>query len=72
MAKIAVGLSDIDAVDLASFYSQQAIHADTIKDTSLATLGERIFSEGIDSSDVPACGGNHKCRSSGKREWAQE
>jgi len=55
MAKIAVGLSDIDAVDLASFYSQQAIRADTIKDTSLAALGERIFSEGIDSSDVPAC-----------------
>ena len=55
MAKIAVGLTDIDAIDLASFYSQQPIHADTIKDTSLAALGERIFSEGIDSSDVPAC-----------------
>ena len=55
MAKIAVGLSDIDAVDLASFYSQQAIHADTVRDTSLGALGERIFSEGIDSSDVPAC-----------------
>jgi cytochrome c553 len=55
MAKIAVTLTDVDAVDLASFYSQQAIHADTIRDKSLADLGERIFSEGIDSSDVPAC-----------------
>jgi cytochrome c553 len=55
MAKIAAALTDADAADLASFYSQQAIRSDTVKDTSLAAVGERIFSAGIDSTGVPAC-----------------
>ena len=55
MAKIAAALTDADAADLASFYSQQAIRSDAVKDTSLAAVGERIFSAGIDSTGVPAC-----------------
>jgi cytochrome c553 len=59
MAKIAAALTDADAVDLASFYSQQAIRSDTVKDTGLAAVGERIFSAGIDSSGIPACATCH-------------
>jgi len=59
MAKIAAALTDAGAADLASFYSQQAIHSDTVKDTSLAAVGERIFSAGIDSTGVPACTACH-------------
>ena len=59
MAKIAAALTDAGAADLASFYSQQAIHSDTVKDTSLAAVGERIFSAGIDSTGIPACTACH-------------
>ena len=59
MAKIAAALTDAGAADLASFYSQQAIRSDTVKDTSLAAVGERIFSAGIDRTGVPACTACH-------------
>jgi cytochrome c553 len=60
MAKIVAALADADVVDVASFYSQQAIRPDTVKDTGLAAVGQRIFFAGTGSSEVPACAMCHR------------
>lgn len=43
MSGIAGSLSKTDAADVASFYGQQTIRPDPIKDPQLASLGQRIF-----------------------------
>jgi cytochrome c553 len=49
MSGIAAALSDADAADAASFYSQQAIRPDSVKDRTLASTGEHVFFAGASS-----------------------
>ncbi len=53
MSGIAANLSDADAADVASFYGQQAVRPDSIKDMALASVGQRIFFDGAGSGMVP-------------------
>lgn len=55
MSGIARGLSEADAVDLASFFAHQMIRPDPIKDPDLASVGQRIFFGGAGQGMAPAC-----------------
>lgn len=55
MSGIVAALSDADAADVVSFYSQQAIRPDAVKDRDLSSAGERIFSSGAGYGMAPPC-----------------
>lgn len=55
MSGIAATLSDADAANTASFYGQQAILPDSVKNKALESAGERIFFRGVDPGMVPPC-----------------
>ncbi|AJY09083.1 cytochrome C [Burkholderia vietnamiensis] len=55
MSGIAATLSNADIADAASFFSQQSVHPDPVKDPRLKADGERIFLYGARSGRVPAC-----------------
>ena len=46
MSTVAVDITGRDAADLASYFSEQKRHPDTVGDKALAAAGERIFFEG--------------------------
>ena len=55
MSGIAAALSDADAADAASFYGQQAIRPDPVKDRALASTGEHVFFAGASAGMGPPC-----------------
>lgn len=55
MSAIAATLSDADAANTASFYGEQTIHPDSVKNRALASTGERIFFGGVGPGLVPPC-----------------
>jgi cytochrome c553 len=54
MMGITPGLSDQDILDIAAYYSQQAVSGG-VADESKVVLGEQIFRAGNAESGVPAC-----------------
>ncbi|HDR8920319.1 TPA: cytochrome c4 [Burkholderia vietnamiensis] len=55
MSGIAATLSDADIADAASFFSQQTVRPDPVKNPRLGADGERIFLYGASSGRAPAC-----------------
>jgi len=55
MSGIAGTISRTDAADLASYYSQQPIHPDPVKNQAAADIGKRIFLAGDGSGRVRPC-----------------
>ncbi|MFL9936711.1 c-type cytochrome [Paraburkholderia sp. RL18-103-BIB-C] len=55
MSRIAATLSDADIADAASFFSQQVVRPDPVKNPRLRADGERIFLFGASSGGAPAC-----------------
>jgi cytochrome c553 len=55
MSGVAAMLSDADIADVASFFSQQTVRPDAVKNPRLRADGERIFLYGASSGTVPAC-----------------
>ena len=61
MSGIVAGLSDADLAATASYYAQQTIRPDPVRDKALASVGERIFL-GSDQQDMPPCASCHGTR----------
>ncbi|MEW5835060.1 MAG: cytochrome C [Lysobacterales bacterium 14-68-21] len=55
MLAIAATLSEADIADAATFFGQQAVRPDPVKEPRLRADGEQIFLYGADSEGVPAC-----------------
>lgn len=65
MSAIVATLSDTDLADVASFYAQQTIRPDRVKDKALASFGKSIFLNGAGRGRAPACAMCHNAAGGG-------